>query len=44
MQRKAEFKLSDFSQHLRFGVSAQSGLFSLMGVEKVLGSGPHSAI
>lgn len=35
-QRRAGFKLNDFSQHLSFGISVLNGLFFLMGVEKVL--------
>lgn len=37
---KAGFKLSDFSQHLRFGISVLDGLFFFMGVEKMLESVP----
>lgn len=40
MERRAGFKLRDFSQHLRFGISVLDGLFFFMGVEKVMESVP----
>lgn len=39
-ERMAGFKLRDFSQHLRSGISVLDGLFFFMGVEKVLESVP----